>query len=318
MDPAERGPDRVALAAFTGVVLFGGTNFVAVKVTIRELDPFWGAGIRFLAAAAILFAIVLARRLPLPKGGALVGALIYGALGFFAFYALAYYALGHLPAGIVSVTAASAPLLTLVLAVAQRLEPFRWRGLAGAVLAIAGVAIMAGRGAGADLHVPAILAVIGAAACASEAGLLLKRFPGSHPVTTNAVGMATGAVLLIAASVVTGERLVLPSRASTWVATLYLVVVGSIALFVLFIVALNRWTATGVSYQFVLFPVVAVLLSAWLLDERMTLPMAVGGALVLAGTYVGALSGKRVSPAEPEAPAEPEVASTAAGRGPPC
>ncbi|MEX2459489.1 MAG: DMT family transporter [Actinomycetota bacterium] len=316
MNPAERGPDRVALAAFAGVVLLGGTNFVAAKFTIRELAPFWGAGTRFLAAAAILFAIVFARRLPLPKGGALIGAVIYGTLGFFVFYALAYYALDHLPAGIVSVTAASAPLLTLLLAVAQRLESFRWRGLAGAVLAIAGVAIMAGRGAGADLHLPAILAVIGAAASASEAGLLLKRFPGSHPITTNAVGMATGAVLLIAASVLTGEPRTVPTTTSTWVALLYLVALGSVALFILFVIALNRWTASGVSYQFVLFPVVAVLLSAWLLDERMTLPMAAGGALVLAGTYVGALSGRRVSPTEPEAPLEAQA--SAAGRGPPC
>jgi drug/metabolite transporter (DMT)-like permease len=166
--------------------------------------------------------------------------------------------------------------------------------------------------------------VIGAAACASEAGLLLKRFPGSHPVTTNAVGMLTGAVLLIAASALTGERLALPSRADTWVALLYLVAVGSVALFILFVVALNRWTATGVSYQFVLFPVVAVLLSAWLLDERMTLPMAVGGVLVLLGTYVGALSGHRApapAPAAPEPVRQTVTAAKAAEmapQGPPC
>jgi drug/metabolite transporter (DMT)-like permease len=318
MSPEVRGPDRVALAAFAGVVLLGGTNFVAAKYTVQELAPFWGAGIRFLAAALILFAIVLARRLPLPKGGALLGAAIYGVLGFFAFYAFAYYALNHLPAGIVSVTAASAPLLTLMLAVAQRLEPFRWRGLVGAVLAIAGVAIMAGRGGAADLHLPGILAVVAAAACASEAGLLLKRFPGSHPITTNAVGMLVGAVLLIGVSAVIGEPLAVPSRTTTWVALVYLVAMGSVALFILFVIALNRWTASGVSYQFVLFPVVAVLLSSWLLDERVTLSMAVGGVLVLAGTYVGALSGRPVpAPAEPVEPPAVE-ATAAASQRPPC
>ena len=296
-------PDGTTLTAFLFVVLIGGGNFLGVKYTVQELDPFWGAGIRFLAAAAILFLIARVRRLHLPRGPALTGALVYGVLAFFAAYALAYYAIQRLTPGIAAVIMASVPLVTLFLATVQRLEAFRWRGLAGAVAAIGGIAVIAGGGGGDGLHTPSLLAALGMAVCAAESGLVLKRFPGSHPVTTNVVAMAFGAVLLLVMSALSGESLVAPNQTDTWVALVYLVVIGSVVLFILYVIGLNRWTASGMSYMFVLTPIVAVLLSAWLLDERVTLAFLIGGVLVLAGTYVGALTGhppRAVPPGPPE------------------
>ena len=52
---------------------------------------------------------------------------------------------------------------------------------------------------------------------------------------------------------------------------------------------LNRWTASAVSYEGVLIPVVAILLATWLQDERITWTFGVGAVLVLIGVYVGAL-----------------------------
>ena len=48
--------DRATLAAFvTGSVLAGG-NGVAIRFSNRELDPLWGAGLRFVIAALLMFA----------------------------------------------------------------------------------------------------------------------------------------------------------------------------------------------------------------------------------------------------------------------
>jgi len=323
MNLEERGPDRLTLISFAAVALMGGTNFVAVKYSVSDLDPFWGAGGRFVVAAVILLAIVAARRLPLPRGGALVGAILYGILSFTAFYALTYYAIQRLPAGIAAILGATVPLLTFLFAVVQRLEPFRWRGLIGAVVAVAGIAILAGGAGDGSIHVPSVLAMLAGAACGAEAGIVLKRFPGTHPVTTNAVAIAIGGVLLLVLSVSTGESFALPSRAATWTSVAYLATLGTVGLFILYVFALNRWTASGMSYLFVLMPIVAVILSATLLDERVTIRFAASAFLVLAGTYVGALSGRRRAPAivsrEP-VPAEPVAveATAASAQRPPC
>lgn len=52
-----------------------GTNFVAVRFSNQELPPFWGAGLRFAAAALVLSAAAALGRFPLPRGRALAGAL---------------------------------------------------------------------------------------------------------------------------------------------------------------------------------------------------------------------------------------------------
>ena len=63
-----RDRDGRALANFiTGSVLAGG-NAVGVRVSNRELDPFCGAGLRFLLAACLLGAATAVLRLPLPRG----------------------------------------------------------------------------------------------------------------------------------------------------------------------------------------------------------------------------------------------------------
>ena len=48
--------------AFVVVVILGGSNAVAIRFSNLELPPFWGAGIRFAAAALVFWAIVLVRR----------------------------------------------------------------------------------------------------------------------------------------------------------------------------------------------------------------------------------------------------------------
>ena len=52
---------------------------------------------------------------------------------------------------------------------------------------------------------------------------------------------------------------------------------------------LRRWTASAVSHEGVLIPLVAIVLAWWLQDERITLAFAAGSVLVLIGVYVGAL-----------------------------
>jgi drug/metabolite transporter (DMT)-like permease len=115
----DAGGERVALAAFIVGSLLAGGNAVGVRFSNRELDPLWGAGLRFALAAGILLAVMAALRLALPRGRALTGALLYGALNFGAAFALAYYGLVRVHAGLGQTLLALVPLVTLLLAVLQ-------------------------------------------------------------------------------------------------------------------------------------------------------------------------------------------------------
>lgn len=283
-------PARSTLAAFFGIVVLGGFNGVAIRFGNHELAPFWGATIRFALATAILFGIVAIRRIPLPRGAALTGSLLYGVLGFAASYAFIYWGLVETPAGLAQVILALAPLLTFLLAVLHGLERFRWHNLAGALLSLGGIVVIFGDRIGSGVPVVSMLAVLASAVCMAETNVIVKRFPKSHPVASNAVAMGLGSAILLVISLVAGESRALPVEARTWAALGYLVVVGSVALFILFLYVIERWTASATSYFWLLLPLVSVSAAAWLANEAVTPAFLVGGAVVVAGVYVGAFA----------------------------
>ncbi|MFA5944112.1 MAG: EamA family transporter [Candidatus Thermoplasmatota archaeon] len=282
--------DAGIILAFAGFVLIGGSNVVAVRFSNAELDPFWGAGARFAAASLLFFILVLLRRARLPRGRALAGAALYGLFNFAAFYACAYWALLHIGSGPAAVVLGLTPLVTFGLAVAQRQEAFRWRAVAGGLLAVAGLAVVFEDGFGGEISGWAVLALVGAAAASGQASLVVKRFPPVDPAAMNAVGMLVGSALLLALSLVAGEEWTAPTRTSTWLVLVYLVTLGGLALFLLVLYVLRHWTASATAYGFVLFPIVATSLGAWLADEQVTGRFILGSLLVLLGVYVGALA----------------------------
>src|SRR5688572_20088800 len=111
---------RLTLLAFVVSTVLAGNNAIAVRFSNQELPPFFGAGLRFGAAALILFGVVAALRLPLPTGRSLTGALVFGSLQYGMSYALMYWSLQQVPAGMFQVVLALAPLFTFVLAIAHR------------------------------------------------------------------------------------------------------------------------------------------------------------------------------------------------------
>jgi drug/metabolite transporter (DMT)-like permease len=311
MEPTDRSwsGERVALTSFLAMSLLAGGSGVAIRFSNGELDPLWGAGLRFSLAAGLLLAVMACLKLAVPRGRALLGAVLYGSLTFGAGFGLGYYALVQLHAGLAATLLALVPLATVLLAAAQRQERLRPRAILGALVAVAGIAVVTGPAAG-DAPPLSLLAAIGSAVCFAEAAVLVRRFPSIHPVTMNAVGMATGAALLMVASEIAGEAIALPASPETWLAVGYLVGLGSVAVFVLYLLVLRHWTASRASYEFVLVPVVTLALSAWLDDEAIAGGLVLGGLLVLAGVYLGALrpSGLRLRRRRPVAVNRAQIA----------
>lgn len=281
----------VPLLAFVTIVVLLGVNFVAVRFSNAELSPFWGAALRFTIASFILFMIVRFRRLPLPRGMALVGASLYGVLVFGGTYAFVYWALLYVPSGIASVTFATIPLITLFIAAPLKLEQLTRRGVFGGILVLMGIGIVFQEQLRADVPLAALGILLLAAVCAALSGVVIKRFPRSHPISTNAVAMAVGAALLLVISRGAAESWHLPALPETWRALAWLIM-SAIAAFILTIWLLSKWKASAVSYTTVLMPLVTVAVASWLAAEQVTPLFVVGGAFALGGVYFGALTGQ--------------------------
>jgi drug/metabolite transporter (DMT)-like permease len=116
--------------------------------------------------------------------------------------------------------------------------------------------------------------------------------------------MLTAGVLGIAASAVLGEPMAIPAHPSTWLAIGYIVFLGSVALFGLYLFGLGRWSASGMSYSTLLLPFVSVTAANLLTGESATPAFVVGGVVMLAGVYLGAFRSHR--PRRSTATAMPE------------
>ena len=285
----EETPDRLALVTFVAYSVLAGGNAVGVRFSNAELDPFWGATLRFGLAALLMLAVMVATGHRIPRGRALAGAALYGLLAFGGAFAFAFYALVELEAGFGQILLSVVPLFTLLLAVAQRMERLKGSSIVGALLAVAGVLVMSGLTLEGPLPVLSILAAFGSAICFAQAALTVKRFPSVHPIVENAVGMTVGALFLASITLISGNTIALPQQSDTWWAVIYMVVIGSGVVFTLYVVVLRYWEASRANYGFVIVPIVTVLISAWLLDEQLTFGLIAGGLLVLAGVYFGAL-----------------------------
>jgi drug/metabolite transporter (DMT)-like permease len=289
--PAPAGRDHRTYAAFACAVVIGGANFIAVSVSNAELPPLYGAMLRFALGALCFLLIALVARVPWARGRAAAGAALYGLLGFGAAYAFLYYGLLGLSAGTAAVFIAAVPLFTLALAVLLGQERLTLRGVMGGLLAIAGIAILSFGTLDSDVGGSYLLAAVLGSVAVAASSVVAKSFPEVHPLSMNAIGMVAGTSLLAIGSLALGERWAVPREPGTWLAIGWLVLLGSVGLFQLFLYVIRRWTASATAYVAAGMPVVAAALGALLLDQPVTAEVLAGGSLVVAAVYVGAGGG---------------------------
>ncbi len=301
LNPASTAlPERPVLLAFGLFILVGGGASVAIRITYVDLDPFWAATSRFALAALAFWGLAIYKKIPLPKGRALLGAVIFGTLTVGLAFSLIGWALVVTPASLYQILMAMVPLLTLFLSAFQGVEGITRRGLMGSSLAIVGIAVTVGGTSAANVSLPRIAAIILAAVFIAEGGVLIKKFPPNPPIMTNAIGMTIGFIILGVVSLVSGEEWTLPTQANTWVAYIYLVVFVTILAFLLYMFVLGKWTASGTSYGFVLVPLVTIVVASTVAGEVITVNFLIGAVLVLAGVFVGALLPSKAKPVAQE------------------
>ncbi|TFH32252.1 MAG: hypothetical protein E4G99_12950, partial [Anaerolineales bacterium] len=251
-------PDRPVRLAFVLFIVVGGGSSVAIRMTYAELAPFWAATFRFALAAFVFWALVYVKKLPIPRGRALLGAITFGSLTVGFAFVLIAWGLVVIPASLYQILMAMVPILTLFLSALHGVESITTRGILGSLLAVVGIAITVGGTSASNISIPHIVGILVAAVFVAEGGVLIKKFPPNPPLMTNAIGMTVGTLILGAASLFSGETWALPTQANTLLAFIYLVFFVTVLAFLLYMFVLGKWTASGTSYGFVIVPLVTI------------------------------------------------------------
>jgi drug/metabolite transporter (DMT)-like permease len=187
---------------------------------------------------------------------------------------------------------ATIPLWSVLLARAARSERLVIRQVVGVLLSLAGVGLVLAEH-GLDWH-GGLEALVGdalmlmTALCGAAYGVLAQRaFARYSALTVTTYAMVLGTLLLLPAALVEGLVGVLLRLDGQTVALLvFLGVFGGALGFFLWTFALTRLTPTQVAVYINLNPLVATVLGAALLAERLTIIFAVGFGAVLLGVLL--------------------------------
>ena len=292
--PAARAaPLAGVLAAFAAVYVIWGSTYLAIRFAIATIPPFAMAGVRFLTAGALLYAVARARGAPRPtarqwRATTLIGAgLILGGNGG------VVWAEQRIASGVAALLVASVPIWIVLL---DGLRPGGVRPargvVAGLALGLAGIALLVGPDelAGGGRIDPLGAGAVLFATLAWAAGSVYARSAPTPRATLQSVGMQmlTGGALLVLTGLVPGEAAAFDASAVTprsVLALAYLIVFGSLIAYTAYVWLLGVAPAARVATYAYVNPVVAVFLGWALADEPLT-ARVVAASVVIVGAVV--------------------------------
>src|SRR5256714_4620274 len=281
-----------AVAAFVALCLIWSSTWLAIKFGLRDRPPVSFVAIRFVIAVIVLLAISVGRVPLIPKGRGDFKLLAWtGALMFCVNYALLFWAELYVSSGLSAVLQATFRISGLFSALfVPPTEPLRRARIAGAVLALGGVAVICSR----LLDFGGLLAfwggvgiVFGAAGAAFSNVLLKARAIRLAPAMIAAWQMIFGLVPLIVAGLFfEGNPLHFHWTARATFCLFYLAIPGSALAFLLLYWLMPRMSVTNLQTISFITPPGAVLFG-WLLGgEHFNLWSLSGGALILIGVWL--------------------------------
>lgn len=282
-------PSWLIWTALWIVYLVWGSTYLAIRVTVETMPPLLTAGTRFLVAGSIAYLAVrlikgaAAVRVTRREVGAsaIVGsALLLGGNG------LVSIGETEVPSALAALIIASVPLWVVLWRWATR-ESISIGTLAGVLGGFAGVAYLVLPGdkpGGASLGY--MLLIVLASVSWATGSFFSKRLPlPKDPFVSTATQMLTGGIVMLVAGVVHGEASGLDvaafSGASIW-AFVYLIFAGSLLAFTAYVWLLQHAPISKVATYAYVNPVVAIFLGWLILNERITVNILIGAAMIVA------------------------------------
>ncbi len=312
---ARTGRNLLPWLSLLTIWIVWGSTYLAIRVAVREMDPFAAAAARYLLAGVAMagIAMVVDRANGWPTRSQLLHYSLIGVLFLGFGNGFVMWSEKRIPSGIAALLVATVPLwMTILDGLRPGGQPWSVRAWIGTLIGLVGVFLVA-RPEGGDWsgHLAGIAALQVATIAWSIGALYSQSVPKKLPVmTASAVEMLVGAGALLLESKLAGEDLATLRAASAdaWWSLAYLVVFGSLVGFTAFSYCLNELPAATVGTYAYVNPVVAVALGAFFLGEPLSAWLLVGGALILLAVILTTLAAQSKRPPEPQAEPAPAPA----------
>jgi drug/metabolite transporter (DMT)-like permease len=291
---------------YTITVIVWGLSWHALIYQVG-VAPELSIAYRFLLAAAIMIAFCLATRRRL-----IFRARDYGLmtlLGLFLFcvnYILFYYATAYLATGLLAVVFSMITVMNMMNAAILFRQKIEGRVAIAAAFGLVGLALtfwsdIVGHALNREVVLGLVLSLLGTL-CASLGNMasigLGKR--GIGVVESNTISMSIGALASFVFALLHGAPLVYNPAPSYTISLLFLSLFATVIGFGAFLTLARRIGAARAAYSSVLFPVLALALSAWFENYRPQPEAILGVALILIGNVFALRRAPRTAPATAE------------------
>jgi drug/metabolite transporter (DMT)-like permease len=283
---------KLALA-YLSVFLIWGSTYLAIRIGVRDIPPALFAGLRFLAAGAVM---LLYGRLTNRSWPARLTQyrthLIVGILLLVGGNGMVVWSEQWVHSGLAAVIIASVPLfmssIDALVPGGHRLSAVGWTGI---LVGLGGVVMLVSPsftgGAEAEINPVGILGLLFASLSWSVGSIYSKRQAVGGDVFMNtAVQMFSGGVVLMIIAFITGETGIAGISQDGFLALLYLIVFGSIIGYTAYTYLLHHVPPAKASTYAYVNPIVAILLGALILAEPLEMRTLLSTAVILAGVAI--------------------------------
>lgn len=288
-----------------------GTTWVASKIGVAEIPALQMASIRqFIAGMCFVLFFMWYRKLPFPNLAQIKWLILLALMMFVFANGLSTWSLNYIPTGLSALIGALYPLSVVVI----EMVFFKSRNMtaltfAGLLLGIAGIGIVFYESA--FQHRPGgfifgvTLSVIAMLSWSVGTLILTRASIKMNPYYAVGWQMLISSVLLYCFAGITNQTIPFQEiSVKAWMVITYLVLAGSILSFVAFIFSMKKLPVAVASLYAYINPLVAMIVAAIVLNEKLTVYILWGSIVTLTGVFLVNYSIRRE---QKKIIAEPEV-----------
>lgn len=286
----KKNPTILAVLVFITLGLIWSSTWVAIKIGLETVPPFYSAAIRFFIAFILLYLFARIKGLSIPYDlKSHLFFIRFGLINFLVGYSAVYWGEQYIDSGLTSVLFAVMPFYTLIFSIWMLpTETISLKKIVGLLLGFGGVVIIFND----QLKISSVEAVYGmiailiAPAFSAIGTLIAKKATKTyHPVILNVFPIFYCAIALLILSLFFESQSQAVFDQQAVFSILYLAMFGTGIAFVLYFWMLSHQSAVLMSMITFVTPPLALIWGWLILDEAVTEFLILGLIFILAGIF---------------------------------
>ena len=277
------------------MAVFWSGTFICGRIVADQIEPFSVAALRFFFAAVLLGGIFAVAKWKIPRlsGRQILWILTLGFFSVFAYNALFFTGFKTVTASGGALIIAATPAVVAIGAAVFFRERLNLKKILGIAASLKGALLVISGGNFAGVLTDGIgfgeLCFVGCVLCWTAYSLVGRRLVDEFSAPTMVLlSMTAGALMLFVPAVFAED---LPSQigdfnSAVWLSVLFMAVFSSVLAFIWYYQGIREIGATRASNFINLVPLSAAGLGYFLLDETLSPPQILGGALIIIGVWL--------------------------------